>query len=125
MHGKEVSLASYLKLKEKAQYSEELLEQILQGISMQKYEETVANAAGAFGGSVSSVTRRVVEMSNRKLKGFCERSLSDFNPFTVFFDAIHRVGEASIVSLGIDLSGQKQALGFWEGPGSQGNELEP
>ena len=85
MHGKEVSLASYLKLKEKAQYSEELLEQILQGISMQKYEETVANAAGAFGGSVSSVTRRVVEMSNRKLKGFCERSLSDFNPFTVFF----------------------------------------
>lgn len=115
LHGKEVPLASYLKLKEKAQFSEELLEQILRGMSMQKYEETVVNAAGAFGVSASSLSRRVVEITSRKLKEFCERSLSDFKPFAIFLDTIHRGGEAFIVGLGIDLSGQKRVVGFWEG----------
>jgi transposase-like protein len=122
LHGKEVPLGSYVKLKEKAQFSQELLEQILRGMSMQKYEETVVNAAGAFGVSASSVSRRVVEVSSRKLKEFCERSLCDFKPFAIFLDTIHRGGEAFIVGLGIDLCGQKQVLGFWEGS-SENHEI--
>ncbi len=35
--------------------------------------------------------------------------------FALFLDTIHRGGQAFIVALGIDLSGQKRALGFWEG----------
>lgn len=122
LHGKEVPLGSYVKLREKEQFSQELLGQILRGMSMQKYRETVVNAAGAFGVSASSVSRRVVEVSSRKLKEFCERSLSEFKPFAIYLDTIHRGGEAFIVGLGIDLSGKKQALGFWEGS-SENHEI--
>ena len=122
LHGKEVPLASYLKLKENDQFSEELLGKILRGMSMQKYEETVVDAAAAFGVSASTLSRRVVEVTGRKLKEFCERSLSDFKPFAIFLDTIHRGGEAFIVGLGIDILGQKQALGFWEGS-SENHEI--
>lgn len=122
LHGKEVPLASYLKLKEKSRFSEELLEQILRGMSARKYEETVVSSAAAFGVSASSVSRKIVEVTARKLKEFQERSLKDFHPFAIFLDTIHRGGEAFIVALGIDRSGQKQVLGFWEGS-SENHEI--
>jgi transposase-like protein len=50
-----------------------------------------------------------------KLKDFPKRSLADFTPFAVLLDTIHRGGEALLVALGVDLSGQKMALGFWQG----------
>jgi transposase-like protein len=51
----------------------------------------------------------------RKLCEFKERDLSDFNAFAIFVDTIFRAGVAFMVCLGIDLAGQKQVLGFWEG----------
>jgi putative transposase len=41
--------------------------------------------------------------------------LTNFKPFAAFLDTIHRGGEAFIVALGLSLSGEKMALGFWEG----------
>jgi putative transposase len=111
----ELTLQSYAKMKAPGQFSEELLEQILRGVSGRKYEETVVEAAEAFGVSPSSVSRRIVEITGQKLKQFTDRDLSEFKPFAVFMDTVHRGDEAFIVALGIDLQGTKQALGFWQG----------
>ena len=46
---------------------------------------------------------------------FRERDLSDFKPFAIFVDTIHRGGEAFMVALGIEVGGKKRALGFWQG----------
>ena len=46
---REIALESYQKLKEPGAFSEELLCKILRGISAQRYQETVIEAAGAFG----------------------------------------------------------------------------
>ena len=54
-------------------------------------------------------------LTTKKLKEFQERSLADFTPFAVFLDTIHRGGEAFLVPLGVDLSGEKMALGFRQG----------
>jgi transposase-like protein len=56
-----------------------------------------------------------VEATAKQLKEFKERSLEDFKPFALFLDTIQRGGEAFIIALGIDLNGQKLALGFWQG----------
>ena len=87
-------------------FSEELLEKILRGVSAQKYAETVLQTAEAFGVSLSSVSRKLVALTATKLKEFQERSLADFKPFAVFLDTIHRGGEAFLVALGVDLSGE-------------------
>jgi transposase-like protein len=119
---REMVLESYQKLKEPGAFSEELLCKILRGISAQRYQETVIEAAGAFGVSAGSVSRHIVEVTTRKLKEFKERSLSDFSTFTVFIDTVHRAGQAFMVALGIDTEGRKQVLGFWEGA-TENNEI--
>ena len=115
VRGREVPLASYEKLKEKGSFSEELLLKVLRGLSIQKYEETVVASASALGVSPGSVSRRIVEITGQKLKEFQKRSLLEVGLFACFLDTIHRGGEAFIVALGIDLSGRKHVLGFWEG----------
>ncbi|MEE8381011.1 MAG: transposase [Thermodesulfobacteriota bacterium] len=119
---REMVLESYQKLKEPGAFSEELLCKILRGISAQRYQETVIEAAGAFGVSAGSVSRHIVDVTTRKLKEFKERSLSDFSTFTVFIDTVHRAGQAFMVALGIDTEGRKQVLGFWEGA-TENNEI--
>lgn len=103
-------------------FSEELLEKILRGVSAQKYAETVLQTAEAFGVSPSSVSRKLVALTATKLKEFQERSLADCKPFAVFLDTIHRGGEAFLVALDVDVSGQKMALGFRQGP-SENHEI--
>jgi transposase-like protein len=111
----EIPLKSYQELKNPEQFSEELWTKILNGISCQKYQETIIDAAKAFGVSASSVSRHIIEVTAKQLKEFKERNLEDFQPFALFLDTIHQGGEAFIIALGIDLSGRKMALGFWQG----------
>ncbi len=61
------------------------------------------------------MSQRLVEASTRQLKEFRERRLEDFHPFAIFLDTVHRGGVAFVVALGLDIQGQKQVLGFWEG----------
>jgi len=110
-----VPLQSYARLRAPGAFSEEVLEQLLRGVSAQKYEETVLDAAHAFGVSPSSVSQKMVALTAQKRKAFQERSWAEFTPFAIFLDTIHRGGEAFLVALGVDVSGEKRALGFWQG----------
>jgi putative transposase len=111
----EVDLQSYKKMREHGQFSEDMLEKIMRGISAQKYEETVMGTASSFGVSSSSVSKKMVEITAKKLSEFQTRPLADFNPFAIFLDTIHRGSEAFLVALGVDIKGEKMALGFWQG----------
>lgn len=118
----EVPLQSYAQMRAPGAFSEELLAKVLRGMSAQRYADTVIEAAGAFGVSASAVSRKLVELTAAKLKEFQQRSLADCTPFAVFLDTIHRGGEAFLVALGVDQSGEKTALGFWQGS-SENHEL--
>ena len=106
----EVPLKSYARLHAPGDFSEELLEKILRGVSAQKYTETVIEAARA-----SAVSQKMVALTATKLKAFQKRSLAEYTPFALFLDTVHRGGEAFLVALGVDLKGEKMALGFWQG----------
>jgi len=111
----EVPLRTYEQLKNRGGFSEELLAEVLRGMSARKYEETVAEAGKAFGVTPSSVSRHLVESTAKQLKQFQERSLEEFPLFAMFLDTVHRGGQAFVVALGVDLEGNKLPLGFWEG----------
>ena len=72
--------------------------------------------------SSSAVSRKLVDLTATKLKAFQERSLGAFTPFAIFLDTIHRGDEAFLVALGVDGSGEKMALGFWQGS-SENHEI--
>ena len=118
----EVPLQSYTRVRAPGAFSEELLEKILRGVSAQKYADTVIHVVEAFGVSPSSVSRKLVDLTATKLKEFQERSRGTFKPFAVFLDTIHRGGAAFLVALGVDLSGEKRAWGFWQGS-SENHEI--
>lgn len=111
----EVPLKTYEQLKQRGGFSEDLLAKVLRGMSARKYEETVTEAAKAFGVSPSSVSRHLVEATAKQLAQFRERRLDDFHVFAMFLDTVHRGGQAFVVALGIDQEGSKVPLGFWEG----------
>lgn len=118
----EVKLKSYENMRARGQFSKELLEKMLRGVSAQKYEETILDAANAFGVSPSSVSKKVVEASAAQLREFQNRSLTHFKPFVIFLDTIHEGGEAFINALGADILGEKMPLGFWQGS-SENHEI--
>jgi putative transposase len=111
----EVPLKTYEQLKQRGAFSEELLAQVLRGMSARQYEETVTEAGKAFGVTPSSVSRHLVEATAKQLAQFKERQLDDFQIFAMFLDTVHRGGQAFIVAVGIDMEGIKAPLGFWEG----------
>jgi len=111
----EMELRTYGKMKKRGEFSEELLGRVLRGLAGRRYRETLIGAAEAFGVSASSVSRHLIEATAGKLKKFRERSLKDVQCFAVFLDTIHRGGEAFIVALGLEVTGRKRVLGFWQG----------
>jgi transposase-like protein len=113
--GQEVPLKSYQAMHGHGGFSDDLLTKILSGVSAQKYRETVLDAASAFGVSSSTVSRKMVEITAKKLQAFQDRDLSDFHPFAIFMDGINRGGETFLVALGLDKDGNKKPLGFWQG----------
>lgn len=113
--GQEIKLPAYEKLKQRGQFSEELLTKMMSGLSARRYEETVMDATNAFGVSPSSVSRHFIEATAKQLKEFLVRDLSNFTVFAMMLDTVHRGGVAFITALGISTTGQKMVLGYWEG----------
>lgn len=111
----EMALSSYERLKKPKEFSEEMLVRAMRGLSGRKYRETVTELGEEFGISPSSISNRLVEATTEKLKALRERDLSDFEPFAIFIDTIHRGDAVFVIALGIDLQGKKRVLGFWEG----------
>jgi transposase-like protein len=119
--GQEVKLSAYEKLKQRGQFSEEMLTKVMSGLSGRRYKETVTDAANAFGVSPSSVSRHFIEASAKQLKAFLKRDLSNFDLFAMMLDTVHRGGVAFITALGISTEGEKLALGYWEGATENGD----
>jgi transposase-like protein len=111
----EVALRSYETLKDPQQFSQELLAKALRGLSGRRYRETVLETAGAFGISPSSVSNRFVEATSREVRELLERDLRGIDLFALVLDTVYRGGVAFVVAVGMDVSGKKWVLGFWEG----------
>ena len=118
----EVLLKFYDRLYATGDFSEEVLEEVLRGVFAQNYAETVIDAARACGVSPSAVSLMMGSLTAQNLKAFQARSLAECTPFALFLDTIHRVGEAFFVGLAADVSGEKMALGCWQGS-SENHEI--
>lgn len=113
--GGEIPLPVYERLRKPGEFSEEMLMRAMRGMSGRKYRQTVEEISQSFGISPSTISKRLVEATAEKLRRLRERDLSDFEAFAIFLDTVHRGKAAFTVALGIDVSGQKRVLGFWEG----------
>ena len=85
---------------------------LLKGIATRNYEACAEAVPEAFGLSSSSVSRRYVKGTARKLAEFQERSLEGYDLVALFLDGKSFADEEIIIALGVTLDGQKIPLGF-------------
>lgn len=110
--GSEVALRCYQALQTPRQMDEGLLLRVLKGIATRNYEACAEAVPEAFGVSRSSVSRRYVKGTARKLAAFQERSLEGYDLVALFLDGKAFADEEIIIALGVTLDGQKVPLGF-------------
>ncbi len=110
----EVSLAAYQALRTPRKMDEGLLRRVLKGLATRNYEDCAETVPEAFGLSRSSVSRRYVKGTTRKLRQFQERSLEGYDLVALFLDGKSFADEELIIALGVTLDGEKIPLGFVE-----------
>jgi transposase-like protein len=112
--GMEVPLAAYRALHKPRGMDERLFLKVLKGISCRNYRACAESVPEAFGISASSVSRRFIKATARKLKQFQERPLDDYDFVALFIDGKSFSDEEIVIALGVTMDGQKIPLGFVE-----------
>lgn len=108
----EVPLQSYQTLQSPRQADEGVLRRILLGLSCRDYESCSEAVPEAFGMSPSTVSRRFIKASSRKLKELMERDLSGYDFVALFIDGKSFAEDEMIIALGVTIKGEKIPLGF-------------
>ena len=108
----EVTLKTYRKFQQPAGLDEKLFHRVLSGLASRRYADSARLVPCVFGLSSSSVSRRFVAATARKLAAFQERDLSDLDLVAVFMDGKTFADEQMLVCLGVTIDGRKIPLGF-------------
>lgn len=109
---KEVVLSNYRKLQEPFDGDKNLLVKVLNGLSCHKYSEAAQKVPEVFGLSASSVSKRFIRASARRLKDFNCRRLEKYDIVAIVIDGKTFAKEQMVIAVGITITGRKILLGF-------------
>ena len=112
LKNEEVPLRSCQSLQSPRQADEGLLRRVLMGLSCRNYACCAEAIPEAFGLSSSTVSRRFIQASSRKLKDLAERDLSKYDFVALFIDGKTFAEDEMIIALGVTVTGEKIPLGF-------------
>lgn len=110
----EVPLLSYQGLQNPQIIDEMTLQRVLKGISQRQYEEAAIRVPATFGIKKTSVSKRFIKASARKLRAFLERDLSVYDFVALILDGKTYAETQIIVAMGVTMKGEKILLGFTE-----------
>lgn len=111
---REVTLKSYERLQSPGSVDEAAFRRVINGISTGKYEQAAESVPETFGISGSSISRKFIRASARRLEEFLARDLSKYDIVAVFIDGKHFQEHEIVTALGVTIEGDKILLGFVE-----------
>ncbi len=109
---KEISLQSYQKLQSPSKFDEKLLLKVLYGLSSHQYVKVVETVPESFGLSASTVSRRFIKSSKKKLEELEGRRLEKYDFVSIILDGKSLADEQVLIAVGITVEGDKIILGF-------------
>jgi transposase-like protein len=110
--GIEIPLQSYTQLQQPRAADDGLLRRVLYGLSCRDYRTAAEAVPEAFGLSRSSVSRRYIRATARKLTALQERRLERYDVVAMVLDGKRFADDTLVIALGITLRGEKVVLGF-------------
>ena len=112
--GKEIRLQTYEDFQDPKIFESKVFAEGLKKVSQRDYEKGLSTIAGSFGFKKSSVSRKWIKATAKKLDELQNRSLSELDIRTVFIDGKRFHKQGVIVALGIAASGRKYVLGIYQ-----------
>jgi len=118
LEGEELDLPTWRHFAEEDPLHDRVVRQILAGVSTRKYEdslEAVPEGLAPGATSSSSVSRRLVAVTQRRMDEFLSRRLDDLDLPVILIDGSSFGEHLIVIALGIDTLGHKHVLGVVEG----------
>lgn len=113
IHGKETPLSTYGRFqKPMAAVDEKVLKRILHGLSCGMYRECSEAIPEALSLSPSTVSRRFIRASSRKLRELIERRLDQYDFVAIVMDGKTFGDDGLIIAIGITVEGKKVMFGI-------------
>ena len=115
--GEEVELESYRLFAGRDLLTQAALDRMLAGLSTRRYRAGLEpiGSVEAKAISRSTVSRRFIAGTTRKLHELMGRDLSGLDLLAIFIDGIETADHTIVAALGVDADGRKHPLGLWEG----------
>jgi putative transposase len=104
--------AYYRQLHELPMPTEEVLKKVIKGLSQKDYAEVTRSVLESFGMSQSTVSRRFIEESKKRLEEFESRDLGDYDFIALIIDGKYLSRDNIVIALGVTITGLKVPLGF-------------
>lgn len=114
-NGAEVELESYSALQGFDLLSETVMKHMLSGVSTRDYEPLLEEIQNGTGLSKSTVSKVFKQSSYKTLEAINNRSLREYDFFSIMIDGIEFQNRTVVVALGITTEGEKLILGLREG----------
>ena len=112
LNNREIPLKSLEQLQIPRSTDEGLFHKILKGLSCRDYRECAEAVPQAFGLSSSTVSRRYIRASAKKLREFFSRRLEGYDFVAVILDGKRFAEDEMVLCVGITAEGKKVILGF-------------
>jgi len=112
LRDQEVPLEGYERLQQPRAVDTGLLHKVLGGLSTREYERCAEAVPEAFGLSASTVSRRFIRASARKLRELSERRLEGYDLVALLLDGKTFAEDEMVVAVGVTITGEKVLLGF-------------
>jgi transposase-like protein len=110
----EVQLKAYERLQSPQMIDEMALSRVINGMSQRDYQKAAVEVPQTFGIKKTSVCRRFIRASGKKLKELLERDLSQYDIVAIFIDGKWFADNEIVIALGVTINGDKVLLGFVE-----------
>ena len=113
IHDKEVPLSTYERFQEPtADTDEKLLKRVLHGLSCGRYRECSEAIPEALSLSPSTISRRYIRASSKKLRELMERRLDQYDFVAIVMDGKTFGDDEIIMAVGVTIKGEKVMLGI-------------
>jgi len=112
--GKEVKLKVYEEFQDPKLFEQQVFAEGLKKVSQRDYEKGLSTIANSFGFKKSSVSRKWINATAKKLDELQSRSLTELDIRTVFIDGKRFHKNGVIIALGISANGRKYVLGIYQ-----------
>jgi transposase-like protein len=111
---REVELETYQALQNSHVIDDVVLSRVLHGLSQGNYEKAAVQVPETFGIKKSSISKKFIRSSAKRLQEFLERDLSGYDIVAIFLDGKTFAENEMVLALGVTLTGEKVFLGFIE-----------